>query len=60
MQQFTPKIGVDVTISVEVQARSSQGFDESLQRSVKENCSVLKFVSAEFEECVFKKITKSC
>jgi len=50
MQQFTTKIGVDVTISVEVQAKSADGFDESLQRSVKENCSVLKFISAEFEE----------
>jgi hypothetical protein len=34
-QQFTTKIGVDVTISVEVQPSASQGFDEALQRAVK-------------------------
>ena len=37
IQQFTTKLGVDVTISVEVQAKYTDGFDESLQRSVKEN-----------------------
>lgn len=50
VQQFTAKLGVDVTISVEVQAKNSKGFDEALQRTIKENCNVLKFGSAEFEE----------
>lgn len=50
VQQFTAKLGVDVEISVEIQASTKMGFDESLQRSVKENCSVLKFNSVEFEE----------
>lgn len=50
IQQFTTKLGVDVSISVEIQAKSSDGFDEALQRTIKENCSVLKFGSAEFEE----------
>lgn len=50
VQQFTARTGMDVTISVEIQAKSSEGFDENLQRSVKENCNVLKFSSAEFEE----------
>ena len=49
VQQFATKLGVDVTISVEIQAKSQNGFDEGLQRSIKENCSVLKFGSAEFE-----------
>jgi len=49
VQQFTSKLGVDVTISVEIEARSKDGFDESLQRTVKENCNVLRFGSAEFE-----------
>jgi predicted AAA+ superfamily ATPase len=49
VQQFTAKLGVDVSISVEIQAKSNDGFDEALQRSVKENCSVLSFSSAEFE-----------
>ena len=50
VQQFTAKLGVDVTISVEITANSTEGFDESLQRTVKENCNVLRFGSSEFEE----------
>ena len=50
IQRFTEKLGVEVTISVEVQAKSREGFDESLQRTIKENCSVLKFSSSEFDE----------
>ena len=49
VQQFTAKLGVEVSISVEIQARQGAGFDEGLQRVIKENCSVLKFDSAEFE-----------
>jgi uncharacterized protein len=49
VQHFTAKIGVDVTIKVEVEAKSAGGFDETLQRTVKENCNVLKFSNAEFE-----------
>lgn len=50
VQAFTAKPGVNVSISVEIQASSKQGFDQSLQRTVKENCNVLKFGNAEFEE----------
>jgi hypothetical protein len=50
VQQFTAKIGVNVTISVEINAQVPDGFDEALQRTVKENCNVLRFTSAEFEE----------
>ena len=50
VQQFTTKQGVDVKISVEIIAETKVGFDEGLRRSVKENCKVLKFVNAEFEE----------
>ncbi len=50
VQQFTAKLGVDVTISVEIEAKSNAGFDEGLQRTVKENCNVLRFSNAEFEE----------
>ena len=49
VQQFTAKLGVEVRISVEIQATLATGFDEALQRSVKENCNVLKFGNAEFE-----------
>lgn len=50
VQQFTAKLGVNVKISVEIEANSQNGFDESMQRTVKENCNVLRFNSAEFEE----------
>tara|TARA_R110002072_G_scaffold226343_4_gene383335 strand:+ start:3434 stop:6259 length:2826 start_codon:yes stop_codon:yes gene_type:complete len=50
VQQFTAKLGVEVSISVEIQANSKDGFDEGLQRTINENCNVLKFVSAEFED----------
>jgi uncharacterized protein len=48
VEQFTAKLGVEVSISVEIQAKSRAGFDEGLQRSVKENCNVLGFKSDEF------------
>lgn len=49
VQQFTAKLGVDVKISIEIRASSKAGFDDGLQRAIKENCNVLKFKSAEFE-----------
>ena len=49
IQQFTMRTGVKVTIAVEIQAESINGFDDGLQRAVKENCNVLKFKNAEFE-----------
>jgi hypothetical protein len=49
VEQFTAKLGVEVSISVEIQAKSRAGFDEGLQRSVKENCNVLRFNSSEFD-----------
>ena len=50
VQQFTTQTGVKVRIAVEIQADSSAGFDDGLQRAVKENCKVLRFGNAEFEE----------
>ncbi|MDZ7861221.1 hypothetical protein [Acidovorax sp.] len=41
IQHFAAKTGVEVTITVEIEARSAQGFDPALQRTVKENCAVL-------------------
>lgn len=49
VQQFTVRPGVTVRIAIEIQADSPVGFDEGLQRAVKENCNVLKFKNAEFE-----------
>ncbi|MCW5238482.1 ATP-binding protein [Verminephrobacter eiseniae] len=50
VQQFTLCPGVKVKIAVEIQAESPTGFDGGLQRAVRENCNVLKFRSAEFED----------
>uniref|UniRef100_UPI0026198E16 hypothetical protein n=1 Tax=uncultured Halomonas sp. TaxID=173971 RepID=UPI0026198E16 len=49
VEQFTLRTGVEVKISVEIEATSHDGFDEALQRTIKENCNVLKFSSSEFE-----------
>lgn len=48
--QFTSRPGVKVKIAIEIQADSAMGFDDGLQRAVKENCNVLRFKNAEFEE----------
>lgn len=50
IQQFTSKLGVDVKVSVEIEAKSRDGFGKPMQRTVKENCNVLKFSNAEFDE----------
>ncbi len=50
VQTFTSKPDVAVEISVEIRATGNKGFDETLQRVVKENCNVLKFKPAEFDE----------
>lgn len=49
LQHFSAQAGVGVTVTVEIEATSHQGFEPSLQRTVKENCGVLKFKSADFE-----------
>jgi predicted AAA+ superfamily ATPase len=49
VQHFTTKSSATVTISVEIRAEDATGFDDSIQRAVRENCTVLKFSSAEFE-----------
>lgn len=50
VQQFTARADVRVQIAIEIQTESASGFDEGLQRAVKENCGVLKFKTAEFEQ----------
>ncbi|WP_297505528.1 DUF499 domain-containing protein [Ferrovum sp.] len=50
VQQFTMRTGVKVKIAIEIQAESATGFDDGLQRAVKENCNVLRFKNAEFED----------
>lgn len=47
---FTQKPGVKVRISVEIEAEAGSGFDDGVQRSVRENCNQLKFKNHEFGE----------
>lgn len=49
VQNFTAQAGVEVQITVEIEARFKEGFQAALQRAVKENCGVLKFRAANFE-----------
>jgi predicted AAA+ superfamily ATPase len=46
---FTSRLGDKVRITIEIQAETATGFDDGLQRAVKENCKVLRFKNAEFE-----------
>ena len=49
VQQFTAQLGVEVNISIEIEAKNRDGFDEALQRTIRENSNVLKFKASEFE-----------
>jgi predicted AAA+ superfamily ATPase len=48
--QFTSRADVTVKISIEIHAESDMGFDEGVQRTVKENSKVLGFGNVGFEE----------
>ena len=47
---FTQKPGVKVRISVEIEAESHSGFDDGIQRAVRENCDQLRFKTRTFDE----------
>ncbi|MFO1342603.1 MAG: DUF499 domain-containing protein [Burkholderiales bacterium] len=49
VMHFALRAGTKVEILVEVRAESAAGFDDVLQRVVKENCKVLRFRTSEFE-----------
>ncbi|MES1941729.1 hypothetical protein T5B8_15895 [Salinisphaera sp. T5B8] len=49
IEQFSMDPNADVTISVDITARSDKGFGEATQRAVRENCNTLRFSTAEFE-----------
>lgn len=50
IMQFTAtQPDAEVKVIVEIQADSSKGFDENLQRTIKENSNVLKFKNVEFD-----------
>jgi hypothetical protein len=50
IQHFSSQSGVEVKLTVEIEARSRDGFSQSIQRTVKENCGVLKFRTSDFEK----------
>jgi len=50
LNHFNLKPDASVTLSLEIHAETSKQFDEGFQRTIKENCNVLKFKSAEFED----------
>ena len=47
---FTQKPGVKVRVSLEIEAEAPGGFDDGVQRAVRENCNQLKFKNYEFGE----------
>lgn len=49
IQHFSSQAGVDVTVTVDIQASARNGFDAATQRTIKENCGVLKFRTSQFE-----------
>jgi hypothetical protein len=50
VQHFSVRAGTEISVSIEIQASDPDGFDDSLRRIVQENCGVLRFGTAEFEE----------
>ena len=50
VQHFTATFGNQVRITVDIDAEAVEGFDEALQRTVRENCRTLRFKNAEFED----------
>ena len=50
IQHFTSKLGTDVRITVEIEAESKDGFDDSFIRTVAENSNTLGFDHGEFEQ----------
>lgn len=50
IEHFTAQYGTGVNITIEVEARRPEGFDQKTIRTVRENARVLKFDTAEFEE----------
>jgi predicted AAA+ superfamily ATPase len=50
LQHLTGQMGAKVTIRIEVEAATEDGFSEATMRTVTENCNTLKFSAHEFEE----------
>ncbi|MBN1931790.1 MAG: ATP-binding protein [Desulfobacterales bacterium] len=50
IQHFSSILGTEVNISLEIEAVSNNGFEDSIRRTVQENSRTLGFNHAEFEE----------
>ena len=50
VMQFTSRPNATVAIKIEISAEDTSGFDENLQRAIRENSALLGFGSAEFEK----------
>ncbi|WP_163373330.1 ATP-binding protein [Endozoicomonas acroporae] len=50
LDHFVSKTGVQVSVSIDIRADAPEGFDEELQRTVRENCNSLKFSASGFED----------
>jgi len=50
IERLTSQVGCEVEITLEINARRSEGFDESTIRSISENRRTLKFEHYGFEE----------
>lgn len=50
LEHFTAQFGTTFSISVDFEAKRSEGFDVKLVRTVRENAKTLAFNTAEFEE----------
>ncbi len=45
-----PGLKVRISVPVEIEAESASGFDDGIQRAVRENCDQLKFKNRAFED----------
>jgi hypothetical protein len=50
VQRLTSQLGCDVEVSLEIEARKPDGFDEGTVRTISENSRTLKFEHYAFEE----------
>ncbi len=50
IERLTSQLGCEVEITVEIQARKADGFDENTIRTVSENSRTLRFEQYGFEE----------
>ena len=50
VQHLAKQLGSDVEVNIEISAKAPGGYPEDVVRTVTENCSTLRFDSAQFEE----------